>query len=158
MNTAQLNGVLSLTYPDGFHVMTAEEMTGYQFYSDAPGWCISDPDRHVMLSVSWKKTAGILAMMVKPKDVAVNMEQQISRAMGQYDYHSAGFLSRKPGGKEAEGFRYTYRVGETDMTGESYCVKNKSTFYYLHFYYRTAMAEESLKVVEEILDSASWAG
>ena len=36
------------------------------------------------------------------------------------------------------------------------CGINRNTFYYLHFYYRTALKEESMAVVDEILQSASW--
>lgn len=156
METATLNNELNLTYPDGFHVMSKEELSGYNFFSEAPGWCLNDPDRHIMVSISWKQVPGLFAKMLKAKDVAKNMEEQMSKAMKVYDYRLDEMVSLLPGGKEAEGFRYDYTVQETGMSGLSLCVKNKNTFYYLHFYYRTALKEESYPVLEEILQSAVW--
>lgn len=157
METALLNNELNLSYPDGFHVMSREELSGFNYYSEAPGWCINDADRHIMISVSWKKIPGIFARMLKIKDVAKSMEGQMAQVMKAYDYRLDDFISRSPGGKEAEGFRYQYKVQDNDMTGMSFGVKNKNTFYYIHIYYRSALKEESVPVIEEILKSASWA-
>ena len=137
--------------------MSREELSGFNYYSEAPGWCINDADRHIMISVSWKKIPGIFARMLKIKDVAKSMEGQMAQVMKAYDYRLDDFISRSPGGKEAEGFRYQYKVQDNDMTGMSFGMKNKNTFYYSHIYYRSALKEESVPVIEEILKSASWA-
>lgn len=156
METVHLNNELKLTYPDGFHVMDQAELGKYQFYSEAPGWCINDPDRHIMASVSWKQVPGIFARMLKIKEVAKSMEGQMAQAMKAYGYRLDEFVSRTPGGKEAEGFCYEYSVQETGMSGISLAIKNKNTFYYVHMYYRSALKEESLPVLDDILDSAVW--
>lgn len=156
METVLLNDELNLTYPEGFHVMSREELSGYNFYSEAPGWCINDADRHMIFSVSWKQVPGIFARMLKAKDIAKTMEGQMAQAMKAYEYRLDTFVSWTPGGKAAEGFRYEYKVQETDMTGVSLAVKVKNTFYYVHIYYRSALKEESLPVMEDILNSASW--
>ena len=156
METALLNNELNLAYPDGFRVMSKEELSGYNFYSEAPGWCVNDAERHIMVSVSWKQVPSLFAKMLKVKDVAKSMEGQMAQAMKAFQYKLVEFTARTPGGKEAEGFRYDYTVQDTGMSGESLCVKNRNTFYYLHFYYRTALKEESMAVVDEILQSASW--
>ena len=156
MGTALLNNELKLTCPEGFREMSKEELSGYNFYSEAPGWCVNDADRHIMVSVSWKQVPGLFAKMLKVKDVAKSMEGQMAQAMKAFQYKLVEFTARTPGGKEAEGFHYDYTVQDTGMSGESLCVKNRNTFYYLHFYYRTALKEESMAVVDEILQSASW--
>ncbi len=156
METVLLNNELNLTYPDSFHVMSKEELSGYNFYSEAPGWCINDPDRHIMVSISWKQVPGLFAKMLKVKDIAKTMEGQMAQVMKAFDYRLDEFISRTPGGKEAEGFRYEYTVQETGMTGVSLAVKVKNTFYYIHIYYRSALRDESIPVMEEILDAAAW--
>ncbi len=156
METALLNNELELNYPDGFHVMDQAELSGYNFYSEAPGWCINDPDRHIMASVSWKQVPGIFARMLKVKDVAKSMEGQMAQAMKAYDYRLDEHVTRTPGGKEAEGFCYDYKVQEIGMSGMSLSIKSRNTFYYIHMYYRSALKEESLPVLESILNSAVW--
>ena len=156
METALLNNELNISYPDGFHVMDQSELSAYNFYAAAPGWCINDPDRHIMVSVAWKQIPGLFAKMLKTKEVAKSMEGQMAQAMKAYDYRMDEFVSRTPGGKEAEGFCYQYKVQETEMSGMSFSIKNKNTFYYIHMYYRSALKDQSLPVLEEILNSAVW--
>ena len=103
-----------------------------------------------------KKRARVCAMKNPGGILAKSMEGQMAQAMKAFQYKLVEFTARTPGGKEAEGFRYDYTVQDTGMSGESLCVKNRNTFYYLHFYYRTALKEESMAVVDEILQSASW--
>jgi hypothetical protein len=42
------------------------------------------------------------------------------------------------------------------MSGMSLSVKNKNTFYYFHMYYRSALKDQSLPVLEDILNSVAW--
>jgi hypothetical protein len=42
------------------------------------------------------------------------------------------------------------------MSGMSLSMKNRNTFYYIHMYYRSALKDESLPVLETILDSVVW--
>ena len=54
MGSTQLNNEMNLQYPDGFKIMSEEELRKHKFYEEAPGFCINDPDRHIVLSVSWR--------------------------------------------------------------------------------------------------------
>ena len=71
METVVLNNEMQLSYPDGFHVMSEEELSKMTFYGEAPGWCISDPERHIDLSVSWKKTNGLFAKILNKIVVSI---------------------------------------------------------------------------------------
>ena len=61
MEKIQLNNKMTLTYPDGFHVMGKEELKKHQYFGEPPAWSISNPERHVMISIAWKKTNGFVA-------------------------------------------------------------------------------------------------
>lgn len=156
MKSSELNGELTLSYPDGFHVMTEEELRKHKFFEGAPGFSIEDPDRHMILSVSWRQANPFVAMLAGTADVARNMEARIRKPMTKFGYKSEGFLKREIGGREADGFRYSYEVQGIGMSGESLSVKNGSCFYYIHSYYRTALKEESLAVLDEIFQNAGW--
>ena len=74
MSTTQLNNELNLTYPEGFKVMTPEDLKQYKFFEEAPGFCINDSDRHIIISVSWRQSNPFVAMLVSSADIAKNME------------------------------------------------------------------------------------
>lgn len=156
MQEILLNEELRLTYPEQFHVMDEEERRQLNFYADGPGACLSDPERHLMVSIGWKKINGLAAMLISEKDIARNMEMQVRTPMQQREYKMQGFVSTEAGGKKAEGFNYAYSVDGKGMAAQSLVAKNKKTIYYLHFYARTETFEEGRPVWEEILRTARW--
>ena len=156
METVVLNNEMQLSYPDSFHVMSEEELSKMTFFGEAPGWCISDPERHIDVSVSWKKTNGLFAKILNTREIAKNMEAQIRKPMGQYGYRLDSFLEKELGGRRADGYLYAYEVQGTGMAGESLYLKNGNTFYYIHCYFRDAMRDDSLPVLDEIFGSVRW--
>lgn len=156
METVKLNNDLDLSYPDGFHVMTEEELKKHKYFEGAPGFCIEDPERHIILSVSWRQANPFVAMIAGTADIARNMEAKIRKPMKKFDYQTEGFMKRDIGGRTADGFRYTYKVQDIVMCGESLSARNGSNFYYIHSYYRDALREESLAVLDGIFGAAVW--
>ncbi len=156
MENILLNNELNLSYPEGFHVLDDEERNRLTFFEDGPGVCLSDPERHIMMSVGWKQAGGFAAMVLNSKDVAKNMEAKIRKPMKQFGYRLEGFVSREVGGKQANGFRYEYEAQGIGMFAESLAVKMNKTIYYIHFYARTALKAESLPIMEDILGSILW--
>ena len=45
MNSLIVNEELTMNVPEGFHIMTEEEMAQLKYF-DKPMWLIMDPDRH----------------------------------------------------------------------------------------------------------------
>ena len=156
MGRTLLNNELDLTYPDSFAVMTEEELKKHEFYEDAPAFCISDPDRHIVISFSVRKANPFVAMLAGTKEVAKNMEAKIRKPMSKFGYQLEEFTTREIGGNHADGFRYSYEVQGTGMMGETLSVKSGSSFYYIHCYFRKELREESLAVLDEIFGAASW--
>ena len=152
--TVNINNEWTMEFPEGFRVLTDEERQSMNFIENGPGVCLSDPDCHITISISWKKT-GLLAALADPKDAIKTMEAKISRPMQQFGYRRGGFFERQIGGKSFSGFQYSYTAQNTDMTGESLIGKSGKVFYYLHFYARSEMPE-STEVWKNILDSANW--
>ncbi len=167
------NNELELEFPKGFRVMDAQERKGLNLLADGPGEILTDPDRHIIVSVGWKTLGGLTAKLVSAKDAAENAESAVRKPMQAFGYALAAFDSRALGGEKAEGFRYSYTVkaaaaaGETGsagqpagedvgMLGETYTMKRGKTLYYLHFYGRQALKEDSLAVWNGILASAHF--
>ena len=155
METITLNKELTLTFPDGFHVMDDEERSRLQFFASGAGECLSDPEKHIIVSAAWA-FGGLASLLLNASDLAKGAESRISKPMAAYGYVLDGFPERQIGGVRACAYRYHYTVDSIGMNGETWVLKNRRTIYYLHFYYRAALAQESLPVVEEILGSARW--
>ena len=143
---------LEMMYPDSFHEMSEEKKAGLVFYKDSPGACLEDPENHIIVTVGWTKP-GIMAMMLNEKEAAKAAEKKISRPMAAHGYHLEEFSDTVLGGVKASGYRYHYHIQDTDMTGETLVVKYKKVFYYLNFYARTGLLEESFKIWQSILDT-----
>lgn len=153
MEDILLNNSLKLPCPDGFHVMDEEEKSQLNIMRDGPGVCLSDPERHMMVSIGWQQVGGLTSMLLKSGDIVKNSEKAVSKSMQSYGYQREGFLQRSIAGNQAEGFAYTYEAQGVPMYGQSCAMKVGKVFYYFHCYARQALREESLKVWEEILDS-----
>lgn len=157
MNTVVSGDALTLSYPDGFHVMDSTEKSSLQFLGDASGECLSDPERHILISIGRKPIGGISSLLVSAKDAAKKAEAGIQKSMQQYGYQLNGFTAKGAGGEQAEGFSYEYEAQGIGMYAESYVIKHDRTLFYLNFYARKELLSESLEVWNEILSSAKWA-
>ena len=154
-NKLRLHG-LTLPFPEGFHVMDEAEWSRFKLLADGEGAGLSDKARHMIVTVGYKQAGGFSAALLSGKDLAKNMEKQICRAMASLGCKSEGVKQRSIGGREAHGARYRYTAQGTDMTGESWVIKERKEIWYLHGYMRTELLEASLSVWEEMLDGAAF--
>ena len=146
MNSVIFGDKLTLLYPDGFHIMGSTEKGNMQFFGDSEGECLSDPERHMLISVGKKSIGSISALLLSANDEAKKTEKIIRKPMSSYGYQLDGFTSRKIGAEKAEGFCYNYESQGIGMYGESYVVKYDRTFYYLNLYARRELKSENLDV------------
>ena len=146
---------IGLSYSDGFHILDEEEYSRLEFLGEGDRICLSDPDRHMLVSIGWKQAGSVVSHLIGTKDLAKDMERKVRRPMKQYGYHMSGFLKKRFGGKEAMGFFYEYTIQGTDMTGESYVIKTGKEIYSFHVYMRTELKSGSIPVWKELLESIS---
>ncbi len=149
---------LTLSWPDGFHVMDQAEWSKLKLLASGESAGLSDPERHIIVTVGYRQVNGFSAALLSGRDLAKNMEKQIRKSMISLDYTFTGFHRKTVGGKAAEGFRYSYISNGVSMTGESFVIKNRRELYYLHVYMRTELLESSLTVWEGILDASYFHG
>ena len=72
--TIDLDDKLTLSFPEGFHVLDGAEQGALQFYGGSPGTCLSDPERHILISLGRKSMGGLSALLINAKDAARRME------------------------------------------------------------------------------------
>ena len=150
------NKALALSCPDGFHILDESERASLKVLGEGPGEVLSDPDRHILLSIGWKPLGALTSLLLNTKDVARNMNMRLRKALKPYGCREKGLLNRMIGGKRAEGLSYEYDSKGIRMFGQSYVTKHGKAFYFLHFYVRSEQQAESLPVCEEILASVKW--
>ena len=151
-----LHGELKLPCPEGFHVMDEAERARLHFLEKGEGVCLSDPERHMLVSAAWTRFTGLSALLLRGGDVARKNEADVRKALQGLGYRSGGFLQRSVGGTLADGFCYAYTAQDIPMYGESFALKSVKTLYYFHLYAREALKEESLPVWEALLSGAEW--
>lgn len=146
-----INDELVLCVPDGFHVMTEEERSGLQMLNGGEWIGLSDPDRHIKVSVGWKKINGFSALLLSGKDLAKNSEKSVSGPMSAYGYRLEGFLETVIAGEKAAGFRYRYDAQQIAMAAELDALKIGKSVYYFNLYSRGEHRKESAAVWQDLL-------
>lgn len=156
MEHSILHDELKLYCPEGFHFMDAEERARLRFTAEGNGLSLSDPERHMLVSVACTRFGGISALVLSDRTLAKRTEADIRKQMLPLGYLPEGFLQRRVGTKTAEGFGYTYAAQGVEMYGETCALKTRNTLYYFHLYARDALRAESLPVWEALLADAEW--
>ena len=154
--TISVNDHLTLACPDGFHVMDEAERKNLTFIAEGPCECITDPVRHILITVGCRTLGKLAAMLVSAKDAAGNMEAALREAMRRYSFRENGSAAIDLSGEKARGLSYGYVAHDTDMYAESYVAKRGKALYYLNFYVRETYRDRGLKTWEEFLSSAEW--
>ena len=153
MNQALIHNELSLSYPDGFHVMDREEMRTLYQDENPDRWGIWDQERHIILTVLWHDSNPVLAALAGAKDVARTTEKRLKRGMEAHGYRLGGFFQRPLCGLEAHGFRYSYQVGDVTQAAETLVLKRENTCFTIYYYAREELELASRPVYEEVLRS-----
>lgn len=143
---------LYMDCPEGFRRLTEEELAKMNLIAGGKGLCISDSERHIVVSVAWTQVNALSAMLLGTRETAASMQRQISKRMKQFSYEWLDNVSRKVDGQVARGFIYEYLVQGIHMFGESLVIKVEENLFYFHLYGRKVFKEETLKVFNEILD------
>ena len=94
--------ILTLDCPDGFHIMTGEEFSKLNVYGGENGEGMSDPDRHIIVTVGYKPVGALTGLIVSAKDAAKGMEARLKKPMQAYGYKLIGFCSKTVGNENAE--------------------------------------------------------
>lgn len=155
MADLELNKELLMQVPESFRIMDKAEVAKMNTSFGPPEICLSDPEHHIIITAAFKKS-GLGAMLLSAGDVAKKMEQQLRGPMASYGYDLERFVSEDLAGSRAEGFMYTYTAQDIAMLGESFAVRKKKTFYYIHCYMRENLREESLRIIKDIFNTAKW--
>ena len=143
---------LYMDCPEGFRRLSEEELSKMNLNAGGKALCISDPVRHIVISVVCAKVNALSAWLMGTREAAGSMERHIRKRMKPFSYEWLDNVKRDIDGQVARGFDYEYLVKGIHMTGESLVVKMEEDIFYFHLYARKVRKQESFEVFNEILD------
>ena len=157
MNKVNLNEELNLFCPDGFRILSEEEITDQNcFSSEEEGIELVSNALSMTVLVSWKQLNAISAMMKNAKDIAKDMEPQVKETLEAQDYRLEGFREVLLGERSAYGFCYEYEADGFPMYGETFALKNNKNLYSFTLRMKMDTREEGLTEWKKICVSSSW--
>lgn len=143
---------LYMDCPEGFRQLSEEELQKMNMIARGKGLCISDSERHIVISVAWTQVNPLSSWLLGTRETAGSMARHIGKSMKPFSYYWLNNVKREIDGQVARGLDYEYVVQGINMTGESLVVKVEENLFYFHMYGRKVRRDESLAVFNEILD------
>ena len=151
MSKATVNDVFSIEVPEGFHTMSAEELR-QAYRDDNPNrWGMWDQERHVMVTVMWKEYSRLLMMLADLKAICRKNEQMAGKGYADHGYECGGFFSVNVDGEKAEGYRFSYRVGDVEQCAETILFKLERTIYSITLGCRRENRETDRELFDSII-------
>lgn len=153
MNDVTINGKLSISYPESFHVMDEAEQTRV-FLEDASNrWGIWDTDQHIIIALMWNTSNGVFAKLSNPKDQVKRAEAKARKTYKANGYRCLGFSETLVADRNAHAVSFEYQIQGVDQVATIVVFQEKATCYFTYFYARKENAEASRKVLDEVLAS-----
>jgi len=156
MSTYTINGEIRLEAPEGFKLMTAEEMAKIS-NGDASGrFGLWDKEHHVMLLADWKRYNALWLKLTDIRKIAKRNEELNRKPYANFSYKGQRTLSRTIGGLEAEGYRFSFRVEDVSQSAACMLVLHGNNVYRFTMNGRTENLEENEDLFAAVLDSVKF--
>lgn len=151
MTEERINQSLSIGIPDGFRVMDRTELRQVFTADDPNRWGAWNREAHVMVTVLWKRYPLLLTMLTDLKAVRVRNEQLTAKGYAGHDYQRGEFFSLDVGGQPAEGYAFSYSVGDISQSAETVLIKRGKIIYSITCAGRTEQKAADHALFAEIL-------
>jgi len=130
MGRQTINETFTLQIPDGFEVLTEEDLGKmYRNIGDSFGWGVRDTENHVIITVLWKQYPALLSRMLDLKAIVKKNEQLTGKAHAAHGYRFLEFFSMQAGDEKAEGYRFSYDKEGMTQVCSNYLIKDGRTIY-----------------------------
>ena len=147
------NQAFSIRVPDGFEPMTAEELEKLYRDENPDRWGVWNRERHVMLTVLWKRYPVLVGALADVKAIARRNQQLTEKGYAGHDFRPGGFFSMQADGLPLEGYRFSYRIGDVVQNAETVLMKKQKTIYNITCTGREENADENAETFREIIGS-----
>ena len=156
MAAITLNDEMKITFPEGFTVMSREELK--QAYGDdiPDRYGMKDAEKHMIFCVYWHEGPKFLSKLADCKSLRDRCEKLISKSMRNHSYKLEGRFESSLCGMEVQGFRHSYILQDIEFVSEVRVLKKDNVCYTLYYYTRSETEKANEPVRDEILNSISF--
>lgn len=151
-----LENRLYMDCPEGFHILN-EEGRKDMISPTEKGVCISDPVRHIIITVTWAQVGLLNGMLLGRREVSWTMSRQIEKKLKPYYFTWIDDVKRTIDGRLARGINYEYKAKGYIVSCESLVIKDEDNLFYFHLYADKRRRDEALEIFHEILDNVAIA-
>ena len=157
-NRVKINETLSIAVPEGFQHMSLNELNKLYQDENPDRWGIWDKDRHIIMTVLWKRYPALLSALADLRAAARRNQQRTEKGYAGHDYRLEGFFSLKPGNVQMEGYRVSYRLDSISQCAETVLMKHRQTIYSMTCVGREENADTDSNIFREVLEGLRMGG
>lgn len=153
MAVDRINKELNIIVPDGYRVMSAEEMTA-MFLDDNPDrWAMRNEANHHTVAVFYHKSNPFLSMLANAKSVAESTQLRLAEGLFSHQYQKGESFPLAMCGQKAYGFTYRYINHEVPTDGTVIVFKHGNICYTVYGYSAAEYTETNRPMFETICKS-----
>jgi hypothetical protein len=153
MTECSIEGGLSISFPEGFRVLTEEEMDAMYLDSNHDRWGIVDEALHVTLCIFYHRSGRIISKLGDAEVVCKNTERNLSKALKGYGYRMSGFRDSEISGHRVKGFSYDYVLRDVEYSCGVDVLKVGNICYTFYRYTRKEGPEAGGQALDGIMSS-----
>ena len=133
MRRENINEAFTLQVPDGFEVLTENDLSKmYRNVGDPFRWGVRDAKNHVIITALWKQYPALLSWTLDLKAIVKKNEQLTGKAHAAHGYRFLEFFSMQAGDEKAEGYRFIYdREGITQACSNCLIREGRTIYSFL---------------------------
>jgi len=156
MAVERINRELNIMVPDGYRVMSAEEMTA-MFLDDNPNrWAMRNEANHHTVAVFYHKSNPFLSLLADTKSVAESTQLRLAEGLFSHQYQKGEFFPSTICGQKAYGFTYRYINHDVPTDGTVIVFKHGNICYTIYGYSAETYTAANRPVFEAICDSMKF--
>ena len=130
MGRQTINGSFTLKIPDGFEVLTENDLHKmYRNAGDPFGWGVRDAENHMIITAIWKQYPALLSWTLDLKAIVKKNEQLTGKIHAAHGYRFLEFFSMQAGDEKAEGYRFSYDKEGITQVCSNCLIKDGRTIY-----------------------------
>jgi hypothetical protein len=153
MAEERINQDLNLMIPEGYRVMSAEEMQA-MFLDDNPNrWTMRNEAMHHTVAVFYHKSNPFLSMLADAKSVAESTQLRLAEGLLSHQYQKGESFPLAMCGQKAYGFTYRYINHEVPTDGTVIVFKHGNICYTVYGYSAAEYTETNRPMFETICKS-----
>ena len=153
MAEERINQDLNLMVPEGYRVMSAEEMQA-MFLDDNPNrWAMRNEAMHHTVAVFYHKSNPFLSMLADAKSVAESTQLRLAEVLLSHQYQKGESFPLAMCGQKAYGFTYRYINHEVPTDGTVIVFKHGNICYTVYGYSAAEYTETNRPMFETICKS-----